>query len=161
MCAGVFSVLGFSGEKVNPVGKKAPELKAVDQNNQSIDLGEIYKKGLVLIYFYPKANTPGCTAQACSLRDAFEELTESGLTIIGVSTDSPSAQKRFESDHHLPFTLIADEDKAVTKAFGVPTTFGFAKRQAFLIKDGTIIWFDGSASTGKQADDIKKVLSEL
>lgn len=161
VCMGIFSFLGASGEDADRIGQQAPVLKALDQDSQEVDFGAIYKKGLVLVYFYPKANTPGCTAQACSLRDAYEELTHSDLTILGVSTDSPAAQKRFQQDFNLPFTLIADENKNVTKAFGVPTTLGFAKRQAFLIKDGIIVWFDGSASTEKQAEDVKAQIEKL
>ncbi len=132
----------------------APALVVLDQNGQSIDFGELYKKGPVLVYFYPKADTPGCTAQACSLRDSYEKLTDSGLTVIGVSTDNPEAQKAFQEKYHLPFVLIPDPNKVVLEAFGVASMGGMANREAFLIKDGKIDWHDASASTDKQADDV-------
>jgi len=90
----------------------------------------------VLVYFYPKADTPGCTAQACSLRDAYTDLLQEGVTVIGVSHDSPAAQKNSRKSTISRFSLIADTDGAVAKAFQVPTVVGFTKRQAFLIRDG-------------------------
>jgi len=111
------------------------------------------------VYFYPKADTPGCTAEACSLRDAFADLTKKGVTVIGVSADTPAEQKAFQEKYHLPFTLVADHEKKVIEAFGVPTTMGFASRQSFLIKDGKIVWRDLHASTKQQAADIMKAVS--
>jgi thioredoxin-dependent peroxiredoxin len=140
------------------VGQKAPQVKGLTQDGEELDLGSLYAQGRVLVYFYPKADTSGCTAQACSLRDSYEVLQKKGVTIVGVSTDGPKAQKAFKEKHRLPFTLIADEKKTVTKAFEVPLTFGFAKRQAFLIEDGQLKWIDREASTKEQADDVLKVL---
>ncbi len=143
------------------VGDASPAISAVDQNGEKIDIGEIAKEGITLVYFYPKADTPGCTKQACSLRDAYEQLTEKGVTVIGVSMDSSDAQKAFEKNHNLPFTLIADEDGKVVGAFGVPLLKpGFASRQAFLIKDGKVIWRDLKAATDKQAADVLAVLEK-
>jgi thioredoxin-dependent peroxiredoxin len=92
------------------------------------------------------------------LRDAYTDLLQEGVTVIGVSHDSPAAQKKFQEKFRLPFCLIADQDGAVAKAFQVPTVIGFTKRQAFLIRDGKIVWADFSASTDKQADDVKKAI---
>jgi peroxiredoxin Q/BCP len=92
------------------------------------------------------------------LRDAFEDLSAKGVAVIGVSTDQPETQKAFKEKYNLPFTLIADHDKKVVAAFGVPTTLGFAKRQAYLIKGGKIVWADYSASTKQQAEDVLKVV---
>jgi peroxiredoxin Q/BCP len=143
------------------VGGDSPAISAVDQNGEKINIGEISKNGTTLVYFYPKADTPGCTKQACSLRDAYEELTEKGVTVIGVSMDSSAAQKAFEKNHDLPFTLIADEDGKVVEAFGVPLLKpGIPSRQAFLIKDGKVIWRDLKASTEKQAADVLAILEK-
>lgn len=136
------------------VGQAAPTPKANDQDGHPVDLAALYAKGPVLVYFYPKADTSGCTAQACSLRDAYEPLTDQGVTVIGVSTDSAKSQKAFQSKYKLPFTLIADTQKVVLQAFGVPNTFGYARREAFLIKDGKIVWHDANAKTDKQAEDV-------
>lgn len=143
------------------VGNPAPRLSATNQDGEVVDLGALYDQGMVLVFFYPKAFTPGCTNQACSLRDAYEELQESGVTVVGVSGDSVETQKRFAEKHQLPYILIADTDGAVMKAFRVPNTAGIAKRQAFLIKDGKIVWLDFKASTSQQAEDVKAVLKSL
>ncbi len=156
----LFSCALYGKDEVLNVGDPAPAVASVDQNGNPVDLGEVFASGTTLIYFYPKADTPGCTAQACSLRDAYEVLLEKDVTVIGVSTDSVQAQKAFAEKYRLPFTLLADTDASVTKAFKVPHAMGFASRQAYLIRDGKIIWLDHKASTKKQADDVLAVLSE-
>ncbi len=143
------------------VGAKAPDVKAVDHDGKTVSLTEAYKKDIVLVFFYPRANTSGCTAQACSLRDAYEPLTKKGVKIFGVSTDTPEAQKSFRDNHNLPFTLIADTDSKVIEGFGVPKRGNFAARQAFLVKDGVIIWRDLRASTARQAQDVLEALEKL
>ncbi len=141
------------------VGAAAPQVTAITETGASLALADVYaKQAYTLVYFYPKADTPGCTAQGCSLRDSYEELLKKGVAVIGVSTDKPEAQKAFKEKYHLPFTLLADSDKKVVEAFGVPTTMGFAKRQAFLIKDGKIVWADYTASTAQQAADVLAVV---
>ena len=132
-------------------------LPAVSQKNHDgvvVKLAEAGATGYLLVYFYPKADTPGCTKQACSLRDEYAKLTDKGVKIYGVSKDGVKAQKAFREKYKLPFDLLADEDGAVVKAFGVPATIGFAKRQAFLFKDGKLVWRDLSASTDQQATDV-------
>jgi peroxiredoxin Q/BCP len=148
-----------AGAEPLKVGDAAPEAASVDQDGKPVSLAGLYGKGWTLVYFYPKADTPGCTAEACSLRDAFADLTKKGVTVIGVSADEPKEQKAFKEKYHLPFTLLADSDKRVIRAFGVPTTMGFASRQSFLIKDGRIVWRDLHASTKEQAADILKAIA--
>lgn len=132
----------------------APTLEAKDQDGQSVDFAKLYKEGPVVVYFYPKADTPGCTAQACSLRDAYTELTDKGITVVGVSTDNAEAQKAFKAKYELPFVLIPDVEHKVLDAFGVKTLAGLSNREAFLIIDGEIVWHDASASTTEQAKDV-------
>ena len=156
----VFTFLGLvRNADALPVGAEAPKVTGIDQDGKPLALADYYAKGPVLVYFYPKAGTPGCTLEACSLRDAFVDLSKDGLQVVGVSMDTSEAQKKFQDSNHLPFPLIADKDGAVAKAFEVPTTMGMAKRQSFLIKDGKIVWADLSASTAKQAEDVKKALA--
>jgi len=163
----LFSLL-FAFAKANPleVGDKAPELTATTDTGAKLNLGEVYKKQTyTLVYFYPRAGTSGCTKQGCSLRDANDELAKRGVAIIGVSTDGVEAQKKFKDDNHFPFPLIADTDKAVISAFGVPTrtiaNLGeISARQAYLIKDGKIIYADHKGTTDKQGETILKVLDE-
>ena len=148
------------GRKVDP--HDAPKVEAQDQNGKVVKLADFYAKGTTLVFFYPKAGTPGCTAQACSLRDAYEDLTKAGVQVIGVSTDTVEAQKKFAANQKLPFTLLADPEGKVIKAFGVKTIplIGLSSRQAFLIKDGKIVWRDEKASTAEQPADVLRVLKE-
>ena len=148
------------------VGAPAPVLTAVTEAGDQLDLGAVYPKGYTLVYFFPKADTPGCTAEGCSLRDAYQDLVDKGVTVIGVSTDDVPAQKAFKEKYHFPFTLIADHDQTVIKAFGVPTMTvpamgALAHRQSFLInREGKIVWRDLKASTKEQAADVLKALKE-
>jgi len=151
----------FSKAEPLAIGSAAPTLSATTETGDTLALGDVYKKGFTLVYFYPKADTPGCTAQGCSLRDAYEELGKQGVTVIGVSTDSVESQKKFKDKYHLPFTLIADHDKKIIRAFGQDSLL-FASRQAFLIDStGKIVWRDLKASTKKQAEDVLAALKEL
>jgi len=158
------SLFGF-GSKVKALepGDPAPAPAAVDQDGKEFPLSEAYARGLTLVYFYPKADTPGCTAQACSLRDSFESLQAEDLQIIGVSRDTPAAQKKFREKYNLPFPLIADSEGKVAEAFGVPGTMGmpFSKRQSFLIKAGKIVWKSPSAKTGDHAAEVQAALDTL
>ncbi len=136
------------------VGADAPKVKTVDQKGNPVDLGTELAKGITLVYFYPKADTPGCTKQACNLRDAFEDVTKAGIKVYGVSADTPEAQLAFAEKFQLPFTLLADKAGEVITAFGVPANEkGFASRQSFLIKDGKVIWRDLKATPTSQAQD--------
>ncbi len=132
-----------------------------DENGHDVRLSELYDDGFTLVYFYPKADTPGCTAQACSLRDDFAELHQRDVRVVGVSADNPAAQLRFKEKYRLPFTLLADTDHLVANAFGVRLLLGMTHRQAFLIRGGRIVWRDLSASTKEQARDIRKALEKL
>jgi peroxiredoxin Q/BCP len=154
---------GFARGEPLKVGDAAPVVTATTDAGTTISLGDVYAKNTyTLVYFYPKADTPGCTKQGCSLRDGYESLTKEGVAVIGVSHDDVAAQKAFKEKYNFPFTLIADHDGAVIKAFGVPTypAVGMAHRQAYLIKDGKIIYTDYTGTTDKQAETILKVLAE-
>ena len=100
------------------VGDKAPDLLGVDQDGKEVRLSDFAGKTLVL-YFYPKDNTPGCTAEACSLRDGFEELRAKGYAVVGVSKDSVKSHQGFIAKQQLPFQLISDADLTIQEAFGV------------------------------------------
>tara|TARA_B100001540_G_scaffold161372_1_gene142804 strand:+ start:231 stop:683 length:453 start_codon:yes stop_codon:yes gene_type:complete len=99
------------------IGDKAPDFEGKNQNNESVKLSSFIGEKVVL-YFYPRDNTPGCTAQACNLKDNFNELSRKGYKIIGVSSDSIKSHKKFEEKYSLPFDLISDEDKAIHKSYG-------------------------------------------
>lgn len=99
-------------------GTKAPELSGKDQNGNPVSIGQFAGKKIVL-YFYPKDDTPGCTAEACSFRDNYESLVAKGFAVVGVSPDSEKAHLKFIAKYELPFTLIADTDKSIANAYGV------------------------------------------
>ena len=100
------------------IGDKAPDFEGKDQNGNVVKLSD-YRGKKVILYFYPKDNTSGCTAQACNLRDNYSDLHQKGYEVIGVSTDSEKSHQNFISKHELPFTLIADTDKQLVEQYGV------------------------------------------
>ena len=112
--------------KIKP-GDNAPVFSGVDQDGKTVSLAD-YKGKKLVIYFYPKDDTPGCTAQACSLRDGYDALKKKGIEIVGVSKDPVSKHKQFEKKYQLPFRLIADEDLKVLKAYDVWGTKQFMGR---------------------------------
>ena len=139
------------------VGSPAPNVSAADHEGNTIDLGTELSEGTTVVFFYPKAMTPGCTQQACSLRDSWELLNQRDVKVFGVSSDTNKAQAKFREKHQLPFTLIADTDQVISKAFGKNRW----SRQAYIFKDGKLVWRDLNASTAKQADDILAALDEM
>lgn len=100
------------------IGDKIPEILGLDQDGKQVKASEFAGKKLAL-YFYPKDNTPGCTAQACSLRDGYQDLLDAGYQVVGVSTDSDVSHQKFIEKKKLPFPLIADTDKKLVETFGV------------------------------------------
>ena len=157
---GVFAVSSAQDNGKMKLGDPLPAVTALDQDGKPVNLAEEGKSGYTLVYFYPKAMSPGCTAQACSLRDSYVELQQKGVKIFGVSVDTVETQKKFQEEDHLPFELLSDKDKVVTSAFGVPLIKNsLATRQAYLFKDGKLVWLDTKASTDKQAQDLLSVLA--
>lgn len=126
-------------------GDKIPQILGLDQDGNEVNLAKYEGKKLV-IYFYPKDSTPGCTSEACSLRDNYAELRASGYEVIGVSVDSAKSHLRFIEKNNLPFTLVADVDKKLVEAFGVwgekkmcGRTYMGTYRTTFVIgEDGTV-----------------------
>ena len=155
------SLFSFASAEPLKVGDPAPTVTGVTDTGAKLALADVYQQqSYTLVYFYPKADTPGCTKQGCSLRDSYEALTKKGVAVIGVSHDDVAAQKAFKDKYQLPFTLIADMDRAFVTAFGVPNipATSLAHRSAYLIKGGKIVYADYKGTTEKQADAI---LAEL
>lgn len=136
------------------IGATAPRPDAVDHTGAPIDWEALFKNRFALVYFYPKADTPGCTKQACSLRDEFAALTAKGIAVVGVSGDRPASQQKFRDKYRLPFALVADTEHKMMDAYGVPHLGAFATRQAFLFENGKLIWRDLKAATDRQAADV-------
>jgi len=122
-------------------GNVAPQFTATNTNGETIRLKDLRGKKVVL-YFYPKDDTPGCTKEACSFRDEFSEFKKQGIEVIGVSTDSEASHKKFTTKYKLPFTLLADTDHSIADAYGVygekkfmGRTYMGVKRMTFLIDE--------------------------
>lgn len=122
------------------VGDAAPDFVLDDQNGTPLRLSSFRGKKNVVLFFYPKASSPGCTAEACTFRDQFEDFVDAGAEVIGISVDSVQAQAEFASRNRLPFSLLADREGAVTKAYGVPNWMGmFRGRTTYVIdRDGVV-----------------------
>ena len=119
-------------------GATAPDFRAPDQTGAVRTLAEFKGRPLV-VFFYPKDGTPGCTKEACAFRDAWQSYEERGIAIVGVSADDVASHARFAAEHKLPFPLLADTDGAVARAFGVDSNFGMMERVTVLVdKDGLV-----------------------
>ncbi|OKZ25583.1 MAG: peroxiredoxin [Bacteroides sp. 43_108] len=151
------------------IGDKVPELLGVDQDGKEVKMSDFAGKKVVL-YFYPKDNTPGCTAEACSLRDRYTELIEKGYEVIGVSKDSTDSHKKFIAKHELPFILISDADKVLQKEMGAwgektmcgRTTEGTLRTTFLISEDGRIenIMSPKQIKTKIHADQILDLISK-
>jgi thioredoxin-dependent peroxiredoxin len=140
---------------------EAPDFSLPDQDGRTRRLSD-YRGRWVLVYFYPRDDTPGCTKEACGIRDTWGEFERRGLTVLGISTDTVASHKKFEAKHSLPFTLLADEQKEVVKAYGVwapkklaGREFLGTKRTSFLIDpEGKIAKVYPKVKPGEHADEI-------
>ena len=124
------------------IGTKAPEFTLADQNGEMHSLSD-YRGQKVILYFYPKDMTGGCTSQACNFRDLYPQLREKGAVVLGVSKDSVESHKRFEEKHGLPFTLLSDRELSVIKAYDVLKTGKDGKTTRSLIRSTYLIDEDG------------------
>ena len=122
------------------VGDKAPDFTLPSQSGEQVRLYDRIGERVVILYFYPKDETSGCTAEACAFRDSHEVFSDAGAEVIGVSSDSVDSHAAFADHHKLPFTLLSDEGGKVRKLYGVPSTLGFIPgRVTYVIdRDGTI-----------------------
>ena len=121
------------------IGDTAPNFSLQDKNGKSYSLSDYKDKSPVVVYFYPKANTPGCTKEACGIRDDFSKFKENGIVIFGISVDSKEDIKKFADDYNLNFPLLSDKDKTTAKNYDVLNNFGLANRVTFIIdKNGKI-----------------------
>ncbi len=145
------------GGDVLKLGQKAPDFALKDAQGMVHHLSD-YRGQMVVLYFYPKDFTPGCTAEACNLRDNYQALTERHLRILGISYDNPETHRKFTEKYHLPFPVLSDTAKTVAKAYGVSGgLFGFIgpKRTTFLIDaDGTIVHVFTNVKTKSHAEQI-------
>lgn len=143
------------------VGDKAPAFTALNQKGEEVNLGD-FKGKRIVIYFYPKDNTPGCTKQACNLRDNYTRLIQNGYTVLGVSIDSAKSHQKFIEKYNLPFDLLVDEDKKLAESFGVwveksmygKTYMGTARTTFIIDEEGIITEIISKVKTADHADQI-------
>ncbi|MDQ3632964.1 MAG: thioredoxin-dependent thiol peroxidase [Acidobacteriota bacterium] len=148
-------------------GDKSPDFTGEDQNGKKVKLSD-YKGKKVVLYFYPKDDTPGCTKQACSLRDGFAELKKNNIKVLGVSADDKESHQKFIKKYDLPFTLLADIDKTIINKYGVygeKNMYGKKymgiKRTTFLIdEDGIIKKIFKKVKTDEHADEVLKAFNQ-
>lgn len=145
------------------VGDSVPEFTLFDQDNNKFNSEKYIGKNAMVIYFYPKDDTPGCTKEACSFRDEFEDFKDLNALVIGISSDSVESHKKFAQKYNLPFTLLADTKKEVRKLFGVPKAFlGIIPgRVTYVIdKKGTIQYIFNNLTNAKQhITEAKRILN--
>jgi thioredoxin-dependent peroxiredoxin len=147
-------------------GNKAPDFELRSDDGSTVKLSDLRGRPVVL-YFYPKDDTPGCTAQACGIRDAWGEFQRSGAVVLGVSPDSPKKHTKFREKYGLPFTLLADEDHAVAEAYGTWVQKSFAgkkymgvERSTFIIDaEGNLARIMRNVKPSEHADDVLAALS--
>jgi peroxiredoxin Q/BCP len=149
------------GEGLLPVGSTVPDLSAVDQDGKQRRITAERGHPLI-VFFYPKDGTPGCTKEACAFRDAWDKFKQAGVGVFGVSTDDASSHAEFAKEHKLTFPLLADPDGVWTKAFGVSTTLGMASRVSFLIDpSGKVAKVYPDVDPGVHADEVLKDAAAL
>ena len=150
------------------VNDKAPEFTLPDQEGKEIALKN-YRGHYVVLYFYPRADTPGCTVEACEFRDSYRKIQNTGAVILGISPDPPKAQKKFEEKYSLPFTLLGDADKKVCSAFGViqeknmygKKVMGVARTTFIIGPDGTIRHIFQKVKAQGHAEEVLSYLKEV
>ena len=149
------------------VGEKAPDFNLLDQNSQTVSL-DSFRGQHVLLYFYPKDDTPGCTTEACNFRDDYSSYQNAKVVILGVSPDSPTSHKKFQEKYQLPFTLLADENHQVCdlyKVWGLKKSFGKeydgVHRTTYLIDpDGSIKEVFQKVSPAKHSDQVLEIIKK-
>lgn len=145
------------------IGDKAPDFEAETDKEEKIRLSELKGTSHVVLYFYPKDNTPGCTKEACSFRDNMARLTPHGISVLGVSTDSVISHQRFRDKFDLNFPLISDKSKVIARTYGVlPRDKKTAQRTTFLIdKEGKIRYIWPKVKVAGHVDEILEKIQEL
>ena len=143
-------------------GERAPEFELRDHTGRDVSLSDLLADGPVILYFYPADFTPGCTREACTIRDLSDELLSVGLTVVGISPQDTESHKRFREQHGLPFSLLSDTEKTVIRMYGVDGPLGFGVRRAtFLIDQDRTIRASVLADLriGKHADFIREAIA--
>jgi peroxiredoxin Q/BCP len=132
---GLLESLWGSGDSSIRVGDEAPDFVLPDRTGKMVRLSEFRGHKAVVLYFYPKDDTPGCTKESCAFRDGYQDFQDAGAEVIGVSSDSAESHGKFAAKHRLPFTLLADQGGQVRKRYGVPATLGLLPGRVTFVVD--------------------------
>jgi len=145
------------------IGDLAPEFSLIDEHGLPVSLKDYRGKSIVVLYFYPKDFTPGCTTEACSFRDDYKLYQEKGAIVIGVSLDSVESHTKFSEKYSLPFAILSDRSKEVAKTYGVLGTGGFlTKRVTFIIdKNGRIAYVFPKVDVKKHSEEVLRAIEQL
>lgn len=146
------------------VGDQAPEFSLPSATGAVVSLSDFRGKAEVVLFFYPKDNSPACTAEACSFRDSYEAFHDAGAEVIGISADSPESHARFTERHRLPFVLLSDPDGAVRARYGVPRTLGVIPgRTTYLIDRQGVVRhvFSSQFQPARHVAEALRVLGEM
>jgi len=157
---GLFDLFGGGGSGIQ-VGDAAPDFDLPDARGRRVRLADFKGKRGVVLYFYPKDDTPGCTKEACSFRDSYEEFRDAGAEVIGVSSDSEASHRSFAEKYRLPFVLVADAGGELRKRYGVPSTLGLLPgRVTYVIDREGIVRhvFNSQLQAAKHVDEALAVL---
>jgi peroxiredoxin Q/BCP len=141
------------------IGDTAPDFETVDQDGTKVRLSD-FKDEVVVLYFYPKDNTPGCTMEAKNFRDNIDMFKDKGIKVLGVSVDSSESHKKFQDKFNLNFTLLSDKQKDIVKKYGV-MGLATAKRVTYIIKDGKIVYVYPKVSPKEHAKEVYDKIVEL
>jgi thioredoxin-dependent peroxiredoxin len=141
-------------------GKPAPDFELTGDTGEKVKLSDFRGRPVVL-YFYPKSDTPGCTAQACGIRDVYSDFEQRGAVVLGVSSDKEAAQAKFKSKYGLPFTILADPDHVAGKAYGVekPDSPYFARSTFLIDAEGNVAKIMRNVDARKHADQVLQALA--
>ena len=146
------------------VGDTAPDFTLPSQSGEEVRLRDRVGERVVVLYFYPKDNTSGCTAEACAFRDSYETFTDAGAEVIGVSSDSAGKHAAFADQHNLPFTLLSDKGGRVRKSYGVPSVLGVIPGRVTYVIDrtGTVrLVFSSMTNIGQHVNDALETVRKL
>jgi peroxiredoxin Q/BCP len=146
------------------VGDKAPDFTLPSQSGEEVRLSDRLGERVIVLYFFPKDDTPGCTAEACAFRDSHEVFTDAGAEVIGVSSDSVDRHAAFSGKHELPFTLVSDQGGQVRKSYGVPSVLGLLPgRVTYVIdREGTVRQvFSSMTRISRHVDDALEMVRQL
>jgi len=146
------------------VGDTAPDFSLPSQSGETVSLQDFVGKKAIVLYFYPKDDTPGCTAESCAFRDSYQVFQDAGAEVIGISSDSTDSHSKFAAKHQLPFTLLSDTGNRVRRLFGVPSTLGLLPgRVTYVIDKQGVVRnvFNSQFNFKGHIDEALKTLKEI